>query len=99
MLNGRDQHVGRSIDCFGHWTSRIVKLGCNLSDAQTGKNLWIILSPRQDVLIVNVQERHGPGLVRAVDVGRNVVLVEEPGVEWCQGLQRVAGVVSQLGGS
>src|ERR1700722_1298734 len=98
LVDSGNQRVGRLVDCHRHRTRRVVELSGDLAHAQTGKYLWIVLRPGQDVVIVDIQERHCAGLVSAIDEWRNVIAIDQRCVELGRRLQWSAGVVGQLGG-
>ena len=68
----------------------LTELAGDLRCGQPGQYLRVVFGAGQDVPVADVEERDGPGLGGAVDVGRHVIVVDELGVEWCLRLQRVA---------
>ena len=99
LVDGRDDHLGRSVDRLRHRAGWVAELAGDLRRGQAGQHLGVVLRPGQDELIPDVEEGDRPGLIHAVDVGRHVVAGDETGVQLGLRLQRVANVVGQLGGA
>jgi hypothetical protein len=69
VVDGGDDQVGGPVDGFGHGAGWVAELAGDLGLGQAGQDLRVVLRPGQDVAVADVEERDGPGLVGAVDVG------------------------------
>jgi hypothetical protein len=81
LVDGRDDHFGGSVDCLRDRARGVAELAGDLGCGQASEHLRVVLRPGQDVVIGDVEERDGPGLVDAVDVRGHVVAVNELGVQ------------------